>query len=340
MYLVLACHFLATATGTTNNVPESEAEKLLTIVKMVLEDEGFSVPSPEAARSLKAASDLISWCKEEANVELFSTFSRWLINDLETCFKPYRSMQRRVERMWEEYHQLRTTKAFRHEWDKFLEASVGEKQLPTLYQYLTHRMFKELIKNKYAIPETGSSEEQLCPLTWEEENALRYVAGYVCRKVQDKLKSSSRPDKENMLLFMVNLCGDEESEERGTETWTNAIDRGGLWHVNDTTYVIFYHMEEEIRNYLRIKLIQDEKTKERISEAILANEDVLFQWSLLSAAVDDDPGKVILQMLAKLYITVRGFAFATSCLELYKQRHKKKTQKSKGLRKKLVATEL
>jgi hypothetical protein len=317
------------------------AEKLLKALQMVLNDEGFSVPSSEAARAFKAASELISWYQEEANKISFHKFSQWLHTNLEICFRPYQSLSKRVERMWEEYHKLRTNKIFREEWDKFLEASVGEKQLPTLYQYVTHQIFKELIQNKYAIPETGCSAKTLTPLTWEEENALRYVAGYVCRRVQESLKRSTRPDKEKMVLFMIHLSGDEDMEERGTETWTDSIDRGGLWHVNDITYTVFYHMEEEIRSHLQVKLLDhmDDKTRENIAEAMLANEDILFQWSLLSTAIDDISGKVILQMLAKLYLTVRGFAFAASCLEMYKQRHKRKTQKSKGLRKKLIATE-
>ena len=79
-------------------------------------------------------------------------------------------------------------------------------------------------------------------------NALRYVAGYVCRKVQSKIAKSKIENREEMLLFCVELCGDEE-DDRGTEEWTNRIDRGGLWHISDDVYVIFYILEEEIRKF-------------------------------------------------------------------------------------------
>ena len=52
-----------------------------------------------------------------------------------------------------------------------------------------------------------------------------------------------------------------------------------------------------------------------------------------------DIGKMILQRLIELYITVRGFGFASSCLEMYKQHHHKKTQKSKSLRKTLLTND-
>ncbi len=168
--------------------------------------------------------------------------------------------------------------------------------------------------------------------------ALRYVSGYICRKVQEKIKSSSLPNKEDMLLFLCEFSGDEWDESEGTEDWINAIDRGGLWHVNDDVYAIFYMIEEEIRSYLVVSSAKslNSETKATLLKAVLTNEDLLFKWSLLSSTVDESVGKVILKKIAELYITVRGFAFASSCLELYKQKFKKKTQKSKSLRKKLA----
>ena len=64
------------------------------------------------------------------------------------------------------------------------------------------------------------------PLTREEENSLRYMAS------------------------LMKLNGDEDDEERGTEDWTNALDRGGLWHVSDTAYNLFYAIEEEVQQHL------------------------------------------------------------------------------------------
>ena len=76
----------------------------------------------------------------------------------------------------------------------------------------------------------------------------------------------------------------------------------------------------------------DETTKITIIDATLANEDLLFQWALVSANAHDFIGTAVLKKIVTLYITIRGFAFATSCLEIYKQRHRKNVQKSKALR--------
>ena len=50
---------------------------------------------------------------------------------------------------------------------------------------------------------------------------------------------------------------------------------------------------------------------------IKSNRELHSQWSMLS---DDSVHMVVLDMIIDLYITIRGFAFAASCLELYKQR--------------------
>ena len=94
-------------------------------------------------------------------------------------------------------------------------------------------------------------------------------------------------------------------------------------------------MAEEIRKQLIASAAKslDAETKERLLDAVLKNEDLLFEWNILTSAVGDDMGSIVIRKLAELYITIRGFAFASSCLELYKQQHRKRTQKSKSLRK-------
>ena len=66
--------------------------------------------------------------------------------------------------------------------------------------------------------------------------ALRHVAGYVCRTLRRKLESSSDPNKDDMIFCLFSLCGDESVDGR-LEVWCNLIDKGGLSHVNDETYV-------------------------------------------------------------------------------------------------------
>lgn len=127
--------------------------------------------------------------------------------------------------MWGGFHKLRTSDQFKKEWENFLE-TTGQVALPTFYQYVSSVVFKELVKQQYQISGSATETQQdISPITFEEENALRYVAGHVCRKVQEKLKVSSIKNKDDMILFIMDMSGDELDEERGTESWTNACER-------------------------------------------------------------------------------------------------------------------
>ena len=144
------------------------------------------------------------------------------------------------------------------------------------------------------------------PLIREEENSLRYMAGYICRRVRKQLESSTHKCKDDMILCLMELNGDEDDEEWGTENWTNALDRGGLWHVCDTAYNLFYAIEEEVQQNLVVTAANTFTE----GSAVMCSEDVLFQWCLLTADADDANGKDLLQMIVKLYITIRGFSFS------------------------------
>ena len=56
---------------------------------------------------------------------------------------------------------------------------------------------------------------------------------------------------------------------------------------------------------------------------------------MLTADADNDVGAVVLGMLVKLWITVRGFSFTSAWLEQFKQRKKTGLEKAKALRKTL-----
>ena len=118
------------------------------------------------------------------------------------------------------------------------------------------------------------------------------------------------------------------------------IDRGGLWWINDDIFSLFVIMEEEIRQ----KLTKDsaskfkEGTKTEILVGLMQNEELLFECCIVvRTTVNDDSSPVLLQQIAELYLTVRGFAFATSCLELYKQAHKKHCKRKKHFVRNYVA---
>ena len=73
--------------------------------------------------------------------------------------------------------------------------------------------------------------------------------------------------------------------------------------------------------------------RDRITAAVKENDEVLFHWCMLTAEAAEDDAQEVLVMLVHLWITIRGYSFTGSWLEMYKQEKKKGLQCSKALRK-------
>ena len=259
-------------------------------VRSVLNHDSFRAPCPSNKAAVSTASALSEWCDKGENHPCLYGYSRVLVVRLNACFsRKYTSLRLRREKMWRAYHRLRTSETFRQDWSRFLQRAVGHRAHPAFFQFVAHAIFEELIKVEYPLPEpTCSPEHPDRPLTFEERNALRYVAGYVCRKIREGLESSTCATKDEMICCIFSLAGDEMADE-GTESWVNHIDRGGLWHISDSTYVLFVIMEEQIRRYFttRVMTVLGEDTKHQIHDNLMNDNDVLFQWTLLTTMVED-----------------------------------------------------
>lgn len=122
----------------------------------------------------------------------------------------------------------------------------------------------------------------------------------------------------------------DESEE-----WTMAIDRGGLKHIDDNTYMVFATMELVLRQYLSSKKASEIPGLQEVTEKMTSCEDVLFHWSMVSVNWGEEESRILLHMIAEHWLKLRGFSFASALVEKYKQTQKKSIQKSKALRKQL-----
>ena len=318
--------------------PVDQVSFFTTAMRSVITDDSFSVPSPANKKAVETASALILWSDCPDNSKHLCVFSRILSVRLRACFsKKHTSLRLRKEKMWRAYHRLRTAVSFRNDWKVFLHDSISQQACPAFYQHVTSIVFKELMKAEFPLPPPDIAEHPDRPLTFEERNALRFVAGYVCRKVRTKLEVSSIPEKEEMVLCIMSFAGDEEDETEETELWLNTIDRGGLWHVNDTVYAFFAIVEEITRRFFTThkfsQLQSQDNMKQKMLEHLLHHGDVLFQWCFLTTSVSDSVASLLLERIIQLYVTVRGFGFATSCLEMFKQNMKQSLQRKKALRK-------
>ena len=70
-----------------------------------------------------------------------------------------------------------------------------------------------------------------------------------------------------------------------------------------------------------------------IIEAISVDEDVTYSWHVLASDWQPEESKLLFSIVVDLWVTMRGFAYASAWMEEHKIDSQKNIQKSKGLRK-------
>ena len=73
--------------------------------------------------------------------------------------------------------------------------------------------------------------------------------------------------------------------------------------------------------------------------AVHQNGDLQFKWYLLALEIEDNVATILLKEIVDLYVSIQGFAFASGCIEFYKQAQKKTLQKKKAFRKEIRSAE-
>ena len=199
---------------------------------------------------------------------------------------------------------------------------------PLLYQHVTDKVFELCIKKNLPSETTRVSEESddQQKLSFEEENALRYVRGYVIWNLMQKTKDSG------VRHVLSDLKDDGATWEGPAQEWVNSIDRGGLTRITTEAFRVFYAIEMCVRRHLStdnpgiLGNIQEE-----LRNSLLKDEDVLFYWYRAEQIEGDDSADKSLVMIVDLWITIRTNSFSKNVMKMYKQSTQKGTGKSKSL---------
>ncbi len=138
-----------------------------------------------------------------------------------------------------------------------------------LLQLLMDRLLKALIKNE------GKRAPSTCdapapPLNQMEQNAVMYMAGYVAASLLKKYKRSTKKvalQKKNDLFVQVlskmkasHQPGDMDSLADYTRTWSNLVDRGGLFHISNEVARLFESIEMVVRRHLEVSHVSSQSS--------------------------------------------------------------------------------
>ena len=165
---------------------------LKSAVAAIIKDGGFRLSSVPftTTTALNTAIQLMEWISEPDRQEELNIFAVEVMTHLRSCLPrsaTFRKTGREV--MWRSYQHLRTSPSFWSLWREFVFKAVSVEPHPLLYQYVTSLTFQALLEETF---QSSTAQQAVVEaLTYEESNALRYVAGYACHKLQKKIKTST-----------------------------------------------------------------------------------------------------------------------------------------------------
>ena len=159
--------------------------------------------------------------------------------------------------------------------------------------------------------------------------------GLLTKGHRKKIKRSSLLMKKDILVCILDLLEDDDEPYDESSDWVKLRDRGGLNHVSNM-FMLLYNMELEVKAYIASNTKQPAdrfNLKDVLSKKLQSNVDIEYYWELVSENWGEKESSTLLSLIIDHWITVHGFAYASTWMEMYKNATKKKVQKSKGIRK-------
>ena len=113
----------------------------------------------------------------------------------------------------------------------------------------------------------------------------------------------------------MELLGDDH-EISDTTQWIDLVDGEGLYHINDSIFMVFHALEEGLRNISKSQQLVV-GAKKKVTTCLLTDKHVQFYWSIVSADFEEAATKTLLKMVIDLWdynpgLNVRAFIHATS----------------------------
>ena len=116
-------------------------------------------------------------------------------------------------------------------------------------QHCTRILFDNLLKDKFPVHKDNQRKDSDYSLTTEEENAIRYVGGYVIASLR------KQEGDEELLAGLYSFIEKETNETaviRASAAWVEEVDRDGLTKITEEAHQFFIALEGSVRSYLTL----------------------------------------------------------------------------------------
>ncbi len=310
----------------------------------VISDKDIDLESPRINYLKDVGKELLQKVTEsEQTIDTFDKFSAGLHSKLKLVFdfckgKSYSAMK---DNLWSEFHHLALCELPAVWGELFLSLGMLPCKDQLLLQSTNQKLFEKMLSNYFS--ETSKSVGKVTDypeviLTKDELNALRYVGGFVPHAL---LKRYERYGKKYKIFFEclgdMAVVSDETDFLDYTKEWYSKVNRGGLFPLNDTTFMLFIEIEKQTRRFLTVSNMlnsSQERLQDDVIKKITDDENVHSQWILISQSIDKQEDTCwLLNEVVKLYVVIRGFSVTAMWMEQYKNFIKKINKEDCGTKK-------
>ena len=271
---------------------------------------------------------------------------RQSFTDMIKSVKGYKLLSTKREKLWILFHKFSITEGIQicERYDKAMNLNPHE----IFWQLLMEKVFLNHVVESFSSTSNADGAAVCCErkLTDVEENAIRYTAGAVIRKLEKKYTQLKTQSAQQCVTALKEMGGKLSTRthisKHPSQDYTNLADRGGLYHIEDRVYSLFVVIETIVHKELSVlfdnKGAHIEKVKKDNLSWVCNDEEVQLMWQFISPTTIEEKGvrQRLLAEIAHLWITTRGYSMASSAKESLKKRKSECIKGKKSLRKDLA----
>ena len=264
-----------------------------------------------------------------------------------------KSFTSKLDKLYPMFHDFSINKGF--ELCSNCEKAIGHEVPETLWQMLMEKEFLKHLSTELcqSVSESSSSSSASCDphrtLSMIESNAVRYTAGFIIRKLEQKFSKKKTKEAVQCTAALRDMAEKAKirklaTEQQPSSKWIKLVDRGGLYHVQDIVYDLFVTIEYFVDNRLSEILRQKGKGIECVRKNQLAwvvdEEEVQSLWNQVdsSSIVEDETARQnLLLEIVHLWVTTRGYSKTHKLKEEYKIKQKQVVKGKRSLRKEIAS---
>ena len=244
------------------------------------------------------------------------------------------TLAREKEKMWKEIHDMATNDT-PNNWLIILENtsySLESSTFSSLYHFILMRLVEYIIEYENEKKRESLFSQEDLRLTEDQQQIVRYVAGYIIFSLTKKWKMVYRNKKSMVASAAVDFLKSIRITSNNIRAnsfldfsmkWVELVNRGGLVIVNDDFFIFIRRIENTVRQLLTIDMLRNyrgEDLRDLLMTSLEKHDGINATWDNLSRLIpNDDLRKELKREILVKWVDIRTKSFVKSFVQIIKR---------------------